>query len=337
MAMGGRTGCVILFVALVAWAPAAPARSEQRCTTANATATSIEAIQADYSIWAGRCVRVRGLGIDSHLYVDRQALTDDDTPLGEDARRSIIMLPDRQAPRLRRNRPMMVDVIGRIGSCRAAHDVVAEMSADQPDRIIMISGYCHTSLATYIAPSAIRPIDTTRPVRLTEAKVPAERRGIIEAPVHSNKLPAMRSAAHALFAALATRDEAAFLHLSEPDGIAPRQQKDARRKFSRLIAPRSAFAKIPPAHHPERIFVERLDAAEADPSQAIVCRCRTSDCAGKWPVVMRDADNLPDRPYVCVHANDYLLGPGRDTVIQVTAEQALDGFAEPLSYPARKD
>jgi hypothetical protein len=277
------------------------------------------------------------LGIDSHLYADRQTLTDDNPLFGEGARRSIIMLPDRKAPRLPRNRPMMVDVIGRVGSCQAAHDIVAEMSANHPDQIIMVSGYCHTSLATYITPSAMRLIDRIRLVRLTEAEVPADRRGIVEAPAHWAKLPAIQSAAHTLFAALAAHDEAAFLRLTEPDGIAPQQGKDARRNFARLIAPGSAFANVPVANHPERIFVDRLDAAENDPSQAIVCRCRTSDCVGRWPVLIRDADNLPDRPYVCVQANDYLLGPGLGAVTQVTAEQALDGFAEPPSYSARKD
>ncbi len=83
-----------------------------------------------------------------------------------------------------------------------------------------------------------------------------------------------------------------------------------------------------------RTFIERADLSADQPSNGqnprlIHCWCKQGDCAGKWPVLSLDADNLGPRPYACIATNDYLLGPGRETVIQATVPNEPGGFAEP--------
>ncbi|WP_143075061.1 hypothetical protein [Sphingobium sp. AP50] len=319
----------LIAAALLNVAGAASAKSPDRCSPAIAKSTDIETIQSNYRDWAGQCVRVQGLGIDRHLYADRQALTEHTPPFGEGALRSIVLYPNNKTGRLPENRPRMIEVTGRVGSCQDANDAIAEMQTGAPDQIIMVGGYCHTSLATYISPSHIRVIDPTRPARLTEAEVPPEQRDIMDAPTDWPALPAMRDTAHALFNALAKRDRAAFVRLSEPYYDWPIPAKEAKQNFARLTAPKAAFAHVPAATQQERAFTERLMPEEGTPSGLLLCRCKTSDCTGKWPALRRDADNLPERPYLCIAANNYLLGPGKATVIQATAPLAKDGFAEP--------
>ncbi|WP_298397485.1 hypothetical protein [Sphingobium sp.] len=315
---------------LLAFGGAAFARSSDRCSPATAKPTDIETIQSNYRGWAGQCVRVRGIGVDNRLYSDRQALTEHDPSDGANAHRSIVLFPNR-APRLPENRPITVEVTGRVGSCQDAHDAIAEKQAATPDQIIMVGGYCHTSLATYINPSHIRALDMTRPLRLTEAETTPEQRDIIDAPADWPALPAMRDAARALFTALAERDEAGFVRLSQPYHDSPSWAKEARQDFARLTASNGAFAQVPPNTQPERALTDRVTADDGTPFDLLLCRCKTADCTGKWPVLRRDADNLPSRPYLCVQANDYLLGPRQGSVIQATAPLAKDGFAEPAA------
>ncbi|SEQ70833.1 hypothetical protein [Sphingobium sp. YR768] len=324
-----RRLALLIATPLLALAGTASAKSTDRCSPATAKPTDIETIQSQYRDWAGQCVRVRGIGVDRHVYADRQALTEQTPPFGAGARRSILLLPNRETSRRQIQQPATLEVTGRVGSCQDAHDAVAEMQAAAQNDFIMVSGYCHTSLATYISPSHIRVIDPTRPMRLTEAEVPPEQRDIMDAPTDWPALPAMRDAAHALFNALAQRDQNAFVRLSEPYYDSPPWAKEARQNFARLTARKAAFAHVPPDTQQERTFTERLTPEEGTPSDLLLCRCKTSDCTGKWPALRRDADNLPERPYLCVAANNYLLGPGKATVIQATAPLAKDGFAEP--------
>jgi hypothetical protein len=63
-------------------------------------------------------------------------------------------------------------------------------------------------------------------------------------------------------------------------------------------------------------------------SHYLVCWCRTADCEGRWPVLSRDADNNPARPYLCAETNDYVIFRGPNTIQARITEQS-EGFAEP--------
>jgi hypothetical protein len=81
-------------------------------------------------------------------------------PLGAygDAKQSIVIL----ATEPHKWRGRRVEVVGTIGDCRRANDMVQAMAAADPSQIVMVGGYCHTSLATTIRLNEILP---TRPIR----------------------------------------------------------------------------------------------------------------------------------------------------------------------------
>lgn len=345
-------GLLIFLLGLLAMAGpgrAAPLAAASRrlppCTLANAASATIEEVAGDPGRWKGRCARLTGIVAGDRLYVDRPALLEKVGMWGEEARRSISVLPVSGEARLPA-RPARVTAVGRIGSCQTAEDIANALRAAHPGWIVMTSGYCHTSLSLYISATSIHALP--EPVyRLVEAEVPAARRELIEPPLGTAELEPRRAAAAAMLDALTRRDEAAFRRLAWPgleDDLAQPgaeheswvrdNRSHARRDFAKAAAFAPGLAAL--AAHQERLFLFRYlavgaDDDEPDFSHFLACWCRSADCAGKWPVLAMDADNAPDRPYFCLDGNDYVLD-GR-TVLQVEAPTGGRGFAEPR-WPA---
>jgi hypothetical protein len=340
---------LILVLTVFGWlfAPGAALadKPDTRCTWATAQPTTIEAVQADYPAWAGKCVRLRGMAVGNHLFVDRFALLERTELYGEGARRSIVIYPERRSPN--RTKAARIEVVGRIGSCAAANDAVAAMSANEPDSIIMVSGYCHTSLETYLRPSATRTLSSAEIPRLVEAEVPASDRPLVDLPSGLAGRDAHLAAARALARALALRDERAWRRISQPnlqadldqlDGDMPvrlrERMGEAHAEFRRQLRLHKAFAAIMPLSPArERVLTDRNELVGMKPTEAverlIACWCKAADCAGRWPVIAFDADNDPRRPYLCITTGDYLLGPRKPTVIQAEANVKKSGFGEP--------
>jgi hypothetical protein len=93
----------------------------------------------------------------------------------------------------------------------------------------------------------------------------------------------------------------------------------------RLFAGDTAIADLKqPVERPMQIFTL---AAPKDNVAAVACWCRTKDCAKKWPIALRDADNQISRPYACVRQREYRQG--EDNVVRYDASQNFDGLPEP--------
>lgn len=340
----------LLCLLLIALCWAAPATAARRpCTPASATRTTIETVRADYPAWAGRCVALRGIADGNRLLADRHALLERRPGFGDEIRRSIVLYRLRRLPRIAS--PRRVEVIGRVGSCADQNATVEAMRTEAPDQIIMVSGYCHTSLETYVEPVAIRTLSRAAIPRLTEAEVPVGARELVAV---SEGLPGLApnlAAARAMATALASGDRVAFGRLRDPDvhadqaklGGAPtpewiiRRQREIDDAFRDLGDVRRRFAALPNGTaRQELLLVDRRDLAEREDGEfpaLTVCWCRTADCAGRWPVRRADADNQGDRPYLCTTATDYLLGPRAGKAIQVDVVDGRNGFAEP-AWPA---
>lgn len=313
--------------------------------------TTIEAVRSDYAAWGGKCVTLRGIAVGIRLYADREATIEPPTaPWGEGVRRSIVLYPRSgfsfgRAPRL-------VDVVGKIGSCKAQNDIVGAMQVASPDQIIMVSGYCHTSLEAYVEPVEVRRLSSDSITRLSEAEVSADRRELVDAPADLPDLAKYVASARELAAALATGNELVYRRLRYPEvqddidklngkgapGWLRSRMREARADFRAIGGLRRAFAAIHPlGARSQRILLDRrnLQAFHEDgeaPAHFIVCWCRTADCAGRWPVRAFDADNMPDRPYLCVKMTDYLIfREGTVPFAEVDSETA--GFAEPDYRP----
>ena len=324
----------------------AEAESPPPCTSANAAPVAIAKVQAGLDVWIGRCVRLRGIAAGGRLYADRLALAeairpDHGPPLG-----SIVIYPTAGA------RPggkaAWVDLIGRIGSCAAHHDLAEQGRAEQPDSIIMVGGYCHTSVETYVRPERITRLPGDGVPRLTEAELPKARRTLVQAPAGQARAGAHLAAVRALIAAILAGDEPAFRRLVSPETQAELDQhanrplpdwlRDdvgaAHRQFAAARQNRSAFAAIGEI----RLFVARealADAAKGNAADYFACGCRTADCSGRWPVTPLDADRDPARPYLCLRSQDYLLGKVRN-VVQIDLDSPALGFEEPQSATAER-
>jgi hypothetical protein len=209
-----------------------------------------------------------------------------------------------------------------------------------------VMGYCHISLANYVAPVSTRVIDKSPVYRLTESELPGAQRSLIEARADLPGLATGKAMAAQMLRALLTGDEGAYARLSEPDLAEELDQlgrkskpewmrvrlKDINGDFTpmrRLWSTRSGRID---ADTPSRSFIEASDLADREGTPRLIhCWCIQPDCTGKWPVTRFDADNLAARPYRCIATGDYLLGPEQRTVVQASVPYETAGFAEPGS------
>ncbi len=344
-----RIRFLILLLACLFAAPSAASAKEANawdtlCTSASATATTIKTITLDYHRWTGRCVRLSGILAGRYLLDDRKAVLEPGSANSGEAKHTILLFAEtrRDMAPLPKGRPMTIEVIGKVGSCADAHAAVAQMSRDSGD-IVMVGGYCHTSMETYVTPDVVRVLSRAPIPRLTEAEVPRERRKLVEARPTSSGRDTHVAAARAFVASIEAHDEAAYRRLRHPevedevaelDGKQPpdwldENIRDAHRDFTRQAVPRFA---LPAGSRQERVFVERDgpdDSGDDPPYGFIVCWCTGPNCTGRWPVVPADADNDPVRPYFCATSGETILGPRRGSAIEVEAARRTDGFAEP--------
>jgi len=340
---------IAAWIVLPSNAGAASGKSDS-CVSTKAKLTTIEAVRGDYKAWRGHCVALRGIAVGARLYSDRLSTLEPRQSFGEQRRHSIVIYNHR--PLHFDRKPRMVEVVGIVGSCADQNDAVRSMQADNPNDIIMVSGFCHTSLETFVQPVSVSILSSKMIPRLVEAEVPEDQRELIPAPVALPGLAGQLAAARALVAALAMGDETAFRRLSRPElqaeidriGTTPlpdwlrRGITETHHRFAGYTTLRRRFETL---YHRgmqhERVLVERLDlkasVQSADEASAVVvCWCTTKNCAGRWPISAFDADNLAGRPYLCVSTNKYVLGP-RGNAIQADVTAEAEGFAEP-SWPA---
>lgn len=322
--------------------PDSAAAAVKSCAGAEISDATIEQVQANLARYAGRCVRMRGILADGRLYADRQATLETRDKTADDRRpkRSIVVLRDGQFP------PALVELVGRLSDCGWAHDAVASYQAAHPDEIVMVSGFCHTSIEAYFDKPMVRILSTAPILRLLEAEVPLAKRLLVETPAVLPGRGKAIDAAKALLVAISTRDEAAFRRLHNPlaqdildtDGPSGRTNEwvaEAHTDFLRSGTLRPVAAAI--LAHPERqtrVFIEADDAADfrdngGTPYRLTTCWCTVDNCSGRWPIALYQADNIPARPYFCAMVGSYLLGPRKPTVPYVELPEEKAGFAEP--------
>jgi hypothetical protein len=334
--------------------PGAARAATAPCAAAESAPVTIEAVQSALETWEGHCVRLRGLAANRRLYASRDALLDPIIVYGPLPARSIVIYPD--GPTRRERDPRMVEIVGRIGSCARMHELVREMRERERDHLIMVAGYCHTSLESYVRPTTIRVTDHRAIPRPTEAEVAPGRRQLIDAPATVPLRNEQAAAARALAAAIAAGDQAAFRRLHDPDLQAEIDRPGGTRtpamiraetgeenaRLRRLRAPDSVFAGLPAAtSRQERVFVTREDQSDAaapgahDDVPLLTCWCRSADCTGRWPVRTVDADNDRHRPYACVQTSGRVVFSRHGaSTIQAEPPAFQHGFAEP-AWPPR--
>ena len=117
------------------------------------------------------------------------------------------------------------------------------------------------------------------------------------------------------------------MHLAEPASLRP---EDQRRLLHLLVqdhaSPFTAISRT--KGRPQSVILINRGYTEEDKSESVECVCRIGDCTGRWPIARFDADNLPNRPYVCTVVGLYYV-PERGDVPVFRTEAKPGGLAEP--------
>ena len=350
---------IVALLALVVCCLTAPARTQEpepaaaakACTWEQAEAVSVEEVTANFREWQGKCVRVKALhagsqyGTGNRLLEDRMALLEDEEP----HQRSIVLHPESDLHH-EAHRPRWEEVLGTVGSCQIAYELLAEMQAADPDSFIMLAGLCHYTLDHYLVPAAVRQADEPLPVRLRRSDVRPEQVELRALPEAHPANALRRETGERMFAALEQADFEAFLGLTAPRvaqylaeageaglGEADKERlADARIHFEAAVSAFRAFGVGPEGG--EVLLYERWREDEEDArvtilqgadsgTAAYVCRLGAGSEESDLPVHAGDIDNDPSRPFFCVHATDYVIYP-RGTVPSADVPLFSFGFAE---------
>lgn len=325
-----RRYLVLLAVLAACHGLPAQARDEREtpkgCTWETAGEATVEQITANFREWQGKCVRVKALhahgnyATTNRLLSDRMAVLEDEEP-----RQRSIVLDNRLATAHERHRPRWEEVLGTVGSCQIANEVVGAMQAADPDSIIMVAGLCHYTLDHFLAPVAFRAIDAPVATRLRRSQVePGQTELIVVTPADPAYAERMETGER-MFAALEAADFKTFLALDQPEvardlaagGEASLHEADRER----LVESRADFEKAVAAFRAMKVErgkpimlaerdtssgMELLSGASAE-NGAFWCRLRQGAGESDLPIVAADIDNHPSRPYACVWAGDYVV------------------------------
>ncbi|HEX7693846.1 MAG TPA: hypothetical protein VF409_05110 [Sphingomonas sp.] len=329
--MGGFTAC------------GTAAATGKSCAGERIGDTKIEDVQANLQRYLGKCVRLRGILADGRLYTDRQATLETNDRTDDDRRpkRSIVVL------RGGKDRPLLVEITGRVADCGLANDAMARYQADHPEEIVMVSGFCHTSMETYFDKPIVRVLSKQPIPRLVAAEVPPSKWLLIEAPASLPNRDEAVNTARRFLVAIATRDETVFRKLHNPiaqdildtegSGVKGGMREwltEAHADFVTSVAFRTAAMTILARPKPQiRSFVEPSDVADVQKGgtgawRVTTCWCTREDCSGRWPIAPSQADNAPGRPYLCILTSEYALYP-KGPVPYAELPQNTTGFAEP--------
>lgn len=333
-------GLICVCAALLASAlPARAAGEDERprpCTAAAAVPVTIQQIMADREAWHLRCVRLTAMSDGLLLYtgVEGYYRSSSHRPSDGSHDRWIGLDNSRLLPRIPGDRFSEVTIVGRVQECETMRAI-----ADQalgPGEIGWVSGYCHTATGPVIWLTAVSRVRALEAVRHTGDWAREAYGDLDFAPENWPHRRLVEARAEAFLRALRSGDRSAFAELHGGG----RNRRNSEAAVQLAFAPGSPFAETARNGAPQMaIFVGRHDAADRshereDFSAARICFCRTSECAGLWPISRSDADNRPERPYVCTALTANVTTGGSHQIFWTDRE--LRGLSEPASSTFRR-
>jgi len=195
--------------------------------------------------------------------------------------------------------------IGRIQDCGEMRAIV---EASQPKgAYAFITGPCHYASGPVTWTTDVRVVREVKPVRLMGEAMRARVGSLSPAPAAWSERPKVDALAADYLSVLRSGDRARFLKLhlasERPDGEA---EADARLAFGG----HRGFAALRRSSGPVETAILLEHAAGGPDEQeedyaSWICFCVEASCAGRWPISAVDADNRPERPYVCTHLTPY--------------------------------
>ncbi|HEY0011654.1 MAG TPA: hypothetical protein VGB79_02235 [Allosphingosinicella sp.] len=319
---------------------AAPAGQPEACAARRAVPATVEQIMSD-GAWKGRCVSVTAMADGYRLYSGvegfyRSARADGADPAQDpDARGRLGLDNGDLMRRIPRGRFSEATVVGRVQDCEEMRATVNASLG--PDEIGWVSGYCHTETGPVLRLAEVGRVSPMAPLRRMGEAARSDYGNLVFAPGSWTQRAEAAAQADAYLAALRRGDRAAFVALHDDEGGSASSSAAAALAF----APDSPFAEIRRSARVPQIAIflhrhdiEALGEAGASAPSATVCFCRSADCTGKWPISEHDADNAPERPYVCTGVQPLQSADGMRWIFRTHAEPP--GLTEPAETAFRR-
>jgi hypothetical protein len=293
---------MIAFLAAFLAAASPASAPPQPCTRRTAVHATVVEIGRNPARYLDRCVTVSGAFAGIRMYSGRDGLYltqrfgADGNHIGANLAHRIGI--DNQDMRdLRMRYPQSTIVTGRVDSCERRYQRIRAAGG-----IPFLGGYCHYESGPTIVVDAYE-ISGQRFERMTGEAARGRFGNLVAMPADWPTRAAVEAIAAEFLAALRGRDRAALTALHDIRDSA--NEHDRAMLYDLLDSQYSVFAQARAAAPAQTaIFVSAaadgtpFGRDSADPA-AIVCFCRTSDCADRWPLTFNDANNAPGRPYAC--------------------------------------
>ncbi|WP_454716402.1 hypothetical protein [Caulobacter segnis] len=146
-----RLACLaVLFLAMaspVARAQVVEPVPASACTAGVAQVSTLRTVAGDQAAWRGRCVKISGVAVGYFLFGDK-ADADRFRPRLDPSETGRVLGIDGWRPGKHLSKRRRLTVVGRIGDCERTRAEIH--SADTPDMIMFVRGYCHGHNGAYI-------------------------------------------------------------------------------------------------------------------------------------------------------------------------------------------
>lgn len=299
-----------------------------QCTEDRSIQLTISALTQASAKYHQACVTVSGIATRDRLYrmsTLSQSLADayrtGESPYFKQPDTASITLLGGSETALFHNRPISVTgVILDCGLENLAYDMAAAVETailrltDPGDEYLWFSsGLCGRSNSAFLYVSSMRVRDGEVPVRLLPRDQTPMIGSLVPATPDWQHFARVRDHARAFLAALRSSDPSALAAI-RPHTISEIGLISEVTDYARIFrVPYLAYDTLRRSAHGEQIMIaphtrydeDGIKQPRDDEVAATVCFCTRADCTHLWPISIFDADNRPERPYVCfLAAND---------------------------------
>ncbi len=284
--------------------PQQPSRVARVCAPTASEKTTVEAIASNPAAWMGKCVSVPAIYGSERLYVDEDAI------YGLNAK-FIGGYVDGQGDVLGYWRGTFT---GRVSDCaQAENDLMTGLLRSPGISLHYRTLGCLEAKGPFLV---FMSQGELKPAGLKRRMPGAKGADLAVAPLDWPHREAVERVAVDFVLALRAGDRAS-LNRFVPRAYAVEQ----------LIAGEDTAldALKAPGERTLQVFTHGADTVDAFLSEA--CYCLTKDCAKKWPIARRDADNQKNRPYACLQIDGAREGGAWRYVVD--ASRDFNGLPEP--------
>ncbi len=296
-------GCAAI-AALFAGAASAQAPTRRVCDPNNSEKVSLAAVAADPAAFMGKCVRVEAIYSNERLYADQDAI------YGLNAK-SIGGYVDGQGDL---TGFWTGTFTGRVADCARAEDDLLTGLLRSPG--ISLNYRTLGCLAPEGPFLVFMSQGELKPSKLTRRLPGAKGADLAVAPESWEHRGEVAGLAGEFGAALQASDKAALKRFVRNDYA-----------IEQLIAGEGTAIDALKTAKPRELKIFTYGASSSDMFSSEACYCLTADCAKRWPIARRDADNQKSRPYACIRIDGVKEGGGWTYTLDPSRD--FDGLPEP--------